>query len=942
MAQALEPIVITPDSAALDLTQAVEIYRNQSGSFQVSTAPGEDGIVRRIEVEPKDQQSNGNWAVFALANTSDQQLDRLIVAPHFRLVDSGLLKPDLGSRRISTITPSEGFALDRQKSADADVFLLTINPGAVVTFVAEMSASNLPQIYLWQPDAYKDSINSYTLYRGIVIGIAGLLALFLTILFVVRGTSMFPATAALAWSVLAYICVDFGFLNQVMEIAPGNEQIWRAGAEVALATTLMVFLFTYLNLNRWHGHFSYGAVVWTAFLCLIAGFAVFEPNLAAGLARISIAATALLGLGLIVYLGYQGFDRAIMLVPSWLMVLTWLGGSWLAISGILNNDIIQPALGGALVLIILLIGFTVIQHAFTGGALHTGLFSDMERQALAVTGAGDIVWDWDVARDRIVTRPDIAALLGHEQNELVGPARDWLPMLHPDDRDIFRSTLDALIEQKRGRLSQSIRMRGADGHYHWYALRARPVMGSDGEIIRCVGTMIDITKQKQAEQRLLRDAAHDNLTGLANREIFLNRLDATITVLKSGATARPTLFVVDIDDFKRINDQLGISAGDTILLTIARRLHRILRPNDSLARLSGDQFALMLLSEQEPARIAAMADAIRQAIRAPIVFAKREVVLTPSIGLITWTQALTCAEDMLKDAELAMHQAKSSGGDRIEPFRPAFRSAGNDRQQLQSDLKRAIERKEFYLSYLPVYRIEDRSVACFQTILHWDNPRRGLIEAHDFLPTALSCGMAPSLLKTMMQGAADDLSQWSRQSGNIPLSVSVKIGASVLLRDELVNDVRSVIARANIKPRALRLEINEADVMENPEQIAQVLMRLQQMGVGLTLDRFGSGNCSLAYITRLPFDTLKISPNFVELDANKRVILLRSMVNLAHELGLAVIVEDVANEADALHLRQMGCEYMQTTQAGNTLLPADVIQLLREGLQPVVPEKQAS
>ncbi|WP_164772647.1 diguanylate cyclase, partial [Mesorhizobium sp. M2C.T.Ca.TU.002.02.1.1] len=673
---AVEPIKIARDDKALDLSGAVEIYRNQGENFQVSTAPGPDGIVRRIEVEANDARSSGDWAVFALANTTDQQLDRLIVAPHFRLVNSGIFWPDLGSTRIAAITPSEGFALDRQTSPDADVFRVTLNPGTVVTFIAELASPKLPQVYLWEPDSYKDSVNSYTLFRGIVIGISGLLALFLTILFVVKGTSMFPATAALAWAVLAYICVDFGFLNKIIEISPGNEQIWRAGTEVALAGTFVVFLFAYLNLNRWHGHFSYGALVWILGLLLIAGVAIVDPAVAAGIARISFAATALTGLGLIIFLGIRGYDRAIMLVPSWVMVLLWLCGSWMAITGMLDNDIAQPALGGGLILIILLIGFTVMQHAFAGGALHQGLFSDLERQALAVAGSGDIVWDWDVLRDRVVTKPDICLQLGLAPNSLGGAARNWLPVLHADDRDTFRTTLDVVLEHRRGKVAQNFRLRGADGHYHWFSLRARPVIGSDGEVIRCVGTMVDVTEQKKSEERLLHDAVHDNLTGLPNRELFMNRLEAIISIARTEDKVRPTVFIIDIDRFKQVNDGLGISAGDTILLTVARRLHRLLKPKDSLSRFAGDQFALMLLSEQDPARIAAMADAIKHAINNPITFAKREIVLTASIGLITWTTAQTSAEDMVKDAELAMHQAKRFGGDRIEPFRPAFRTVG--------------------------------------------------------------------------------------------------------------------------------------------------------------------------------------------------------------------------------------------------------------------------
>ncbi|WP_206075868.1 EAL domain-containing protein [Mesorhizobium sp. Z1-4] len=929
-AAAVEPIKISRGDIALDLSRAVEIYRNQGQNFQVSTAPGLDGIVRRIEVEASSERSTGDWAVFALANNTDQQLDRLIEAPHFRLSGSGLIWPDLGSRRIAAITPSEGFALDRQASSDADVFLVTLNPGSVVTFVAELSSSRLPQVYLWDPEAYKDTVNSYTLFRGIVIGIAGLLALFLTILFVVKGTSMFPATAALAWAVLAYISIDFGFMTRVIDISPGNEQLWRAGTEIALAGTLIVFLFTYLNLNRWHGHFSYGALAWILALLAIGGVALFDPAVAAGIARISFALTAIVGIAVIAYLCFQGYDRAIMIVPSWLMILAWLTAAWMTVTGLLDNDIIQPALGGGLVLIVLLIGFTVMQHAFAGGALHQGLFSDMERQALALTGSGDSVWDWDVPRDRVVTRPDISRQLGLAANSLHGPARNWLPALHADDRDTFRTTLDVVLEHRRGRISQAFRLRGSDGHYHWFLLRARPVIGSDGEIIRCVGTLIDVTEQKKAEERLLQDAVHDNLTGLPNRQLFMNRLETVITLARDDDKVRPTVFVVDIDRFKHVNDSLGISAGDTILLTISRRLHRLLKPQDSLSRFSGDQFAIMLLSEQDPARIAAVADAIRQAVRAPLTFAKREIVLTPSIGLISWTSQQATAEDIVKDAELAMFQAKRFGGDRAEPFRPAFRSIGTDRLQLESDLRRALERKELTLAYQPIVRLEDQSIAGFEALIRWEHPRRGTIPPSDFVPIAESCGLIVPIGLFAMQRAAEDLASWQKQIDDVPLSVSVNLSSRQLLRRDLVNDVSSVIARSGIKPRCFRLELTESLVMDNPEQSSHVLNRLAGLGIGLSIDDFGTGYSSLAYLTRFPFDTIKIDKSFVDDTSPKRVVLLNSMVNMAHELGLSVVAEGVSDESDALQLRQMGCEYVQSFAFGPPQPAEATFKLLKE------------
>jgi len=410
----------------------------------------------------------------------------------------------------------------------------------------------------------------------------------------------------------------------------------------------------------------------------------------------------------------------------------------------------------------------------------------------------------------------------------------------------------------------------------------------------------------------------------------MNRLEAIISIARTEDKVRPTVFIIDIDRFKQVNDGLGISAGDTILLTVARRLHRILKPKDSLSRFAGDQFALMLLSEQDPARIAAIADAIKHAINNPITFAKREIVLTASIGLITWTTAQTSAEDMVKDAELAMHQAKRFGGDRIEPFRPAFRTVGTDRLQFESDLRRAIERREFTLAYQPIVRLEDGSVAGFEALLRWDHPRRGMIPPGDFIPVAENCGLIVQLGLFAMQQAAEDLAGWQKQIGDAPLSVSVNLSSRQLIRRDLVSDVRSVIARANLKPRCFRLELTESLVMDNPEQTAHVLAKLKQLGIGLSLDDFGTGYSSLSYLTRFPFDTIKIDKSFVDDSTPKRAVLLKSMVNMAHELGLSVVAEGISDESDALELRQMGCEYVQSFMFGAPMPGDQVLKTLRE------------
>lgn len=930
MAHAAEPVKISRDDTALDLTATTEIYRNQGEAFQVSTAAGADGIRRRIEVRSSSPNHQGDWAVFALANVSEEQLERVIVAPHFRLVNSKVFWPDLGSQRIVAITPSEGFALDRQPSDEADVFRITLNPGAVVTFVAELSSPNLPQLYLWEPNAYKDTVNAFTLYRGIVLGIAGLLAVFLTILFVVKGTSMLPATAALAWAVLGYICVDFGFLGKLITITSGDQRIWRACAEVALASSLVIFLFTYLNLNRWHAHLGYVTLAWVLGLALLFGVAIYDPSIAAGIARLSLALTATAGLLLIIYLGFSRYDRAILLVPAWALILVWLFGAWMTVMGKLDNDIIQPALGGGLVLIVLLIGFTVMQHAFAGGAFQQGLFSDLERQSLALTGSGDTVWDWDVARDRVVTTPDISMKLGLSPGTMHGAARNWLPRLHPDDRDRFRATLDVLLEHRRGRLNHEFRIRAEDGHFHWLSIRARPVLGSNGEIIRCVGTIVDITEQKNSVERLLHDAVHDNLTGLPNRQVFLDRLQAVLTLASDGNQLRPTVMVIDIDRYKLVNDTLGFAAGDNILIALTRRLRRLMKPQDTLARLSGDQFGLILVSERDPAKVADFADAISKAIMVPINFANREIILTASVGLTSWVDQQENAAGMLSDAELAMYRAKRAGGNRVEPFQPAFRSFGTDRLQLETDLRRAVERKELSLVYQPIVRLEDAEVAGFEALMRWEHPKRGNIPPTEFIPIAEASDIIGPLGMFALEQATNDLKAWQRQTGDLPLFVSINLSSVQLLNNELYDDIRALLAKTHCDPSRIKLELTESQVMENPEQARLVLDKLRDAGIGLALDDFGTGYSSLAYLTRFPFDTIKLDKAMVRDDSDKKAVLLRSVISMARELNMRVVAEGIESEEDALELAKIGCTYGQSFIFGPPMGSDSVLRLLKE------------
>ncbi len=930
-ALAVQSIRVPVDADAIDLTNAVEHYNAQGDRIQVSTAPGPDGIVRRIEVSALEAGAQPSWIVFALTNDSDEQLVRLIVAPHFRLVGSGVVWPDLGSSRITTITASQGAAPERDDNVDADVFRLTLDPGTTVTYVAELRTPNLPQIYLWEPDAYKEKATSLTLYQGIVIGIAGLLALFLTIVFVVRGALIFPAAAALAWTVLAYVCIDFGFWRKIFGFEDEAERVWRAGVEATLGATLIIFLFAYLNLRRWHVRYSHIAAVWLLLMAAVVALSIYNAPIAAGVARISIATVAGIGFILVLNMAAHGSDRAVMLIPTWFLLLVWVIGAGFTVMGSFTNDLASPGLIGGLVLIVMLIGFTVMQNAFSGSNASNFRGVDSERRALAMTGCGDAIFDWDVDLDQIHVSPEIETQLGLKRGALEGPAASWLEILHPMDRDRYKAALDGLLQQRSGRINHDIRLRAADGHYFWFVMKARPVINAEGEVVRVIGALSDVTDIKTAEERMLHDAVHDNLTGLPNRELFFDRLDTALLAARRPGGSVPAVLVIDVDRFKQINEAIGLSFGDSVLLTVARRLARNLAPGDTLARLAGDQFGAIVMMEGGEDQISEIVESIRNNLATPISFGEREVALTVSVGVALFdTQLRAKGSEILKDAEIAMVHAKKAGGNRVEFFAPAMRTPRSDRPSLEGDLRRALDRGEIKVFFKPIVRLEDRTVAGFETLLRWHHPRLGQLGAADFMPLAEETGVVVDLGVFAMEQTARELSAWQKAlEVEPPIFASINVSSRQLLRHDLLTDVKATLSRSYVLRGTLKLELTEGLVMENPEFAAQMLQRIREIGAGLSLDDFGTGYSSLGHLQRYHFDTLKIDQSLVRQNAvGARPIILRSLIAMAHDLGMDVVAEGAETESDAVELSQLGCEFAQGFAFGQPLSAAEARKLM--------------
>jgi EAL domain-containing protein (putative c-di-GMP-specific phosphodiesterase class I) len=337
---------------------------------------------------------------------------------------------------------------------------------------------------------------------------------------------------------------------------------------------------------------------------------------------------------------------------------------------------------------------------------------------------------------------------------------------------------------------------------------------------------------------------------------------------------------------------------------------------------------MLLLSETAPDRIAAFADSIRKTLQAPLQFAGEEFQLTASIGIATLTTEHSAPADIMRDAELAMIQAQRFGGNRIEPFRPAFRNTKDEVTQLHEDLRHAIDKKQIEVLFQPIVSLEDRAVIGFEALVRWNHPRLGVVSPGDFIPAAERSGLIHELGSHVMLSAARQFAAIAQRSGENELFVSINLSSRELLRHDIVNDVANVLKSTGISPWMMRIELTEGLVMENPVYSTEVLHRIKALGVGLSMDDFGTGFSSLSYLMRFPFDTIKIDRSFIHArDRKERLVVLRSIIAMAHGLNQKLIAEGVETETDVAELLQLGCEFGQGYLFGEPM-PASAAELL--------------
>lgn len=529
-----------------------------------------------------------------------------------------------------------------------------------------------------------------------------------------------------------------------------------------------------------------------------------------------------------------------------------------------------------------------------------------ERYALAAQGTNDGLWDWQLVAGDVYFSERWKSMLGVEVDRVMNSPDDWLGRIHEEDRRRVEHELHAHLTGELPHFEVELRMLHEDGNYRWMICRGMAIRDQQGRATRIAGSLTDITEGKVA----------DALTGLPNRLLFRDRLQKVIDNSYLSQEEAFAVLYLDLDNFKLVNDSLGHEAGDQLLLAVARRLEACVRSRESIvARLGGDEFSILLERTKSQDCALQVAERVIDAMNAPFTLGSgREVFTTASVGISYVEQRSASAEDLLREADTAMYEAKSQGKSQHRFFDPKMHQQVNERLDLESDLRRATESNQLLLHYQPIVELHGGKLLGFEALVRWQHPKLGLVAPHQFIPIAEETGLIEPIGQWVLEEACRQMSEWSaRFEACKPLSISVNLSSKQLGRGGLEDNVSSVLRNHGLDPGRLRIEVTESAIMEYPEQSAEVLERLRSKGARIGIDDFGTGYSSLSALHRLPVDVLKVDRSFVNkmLQSPENSAIVKTILSLADNLSLDVIAEGVETIEQLHHLRAMGCPYAQ-------------------------------
>jgi diguanylate cyclase (GGDEF)-like protein/PAS domain S-box-containing protein len=550
----------------------------------------------------------------------------------------------------------------------------------------------------------------------------------------------------------------------------------------------------------------------------------------------------------------------------------------------------------------------------------TSLHTQQQLLTLAIDGAGLGTWQWDVPGGAMHCNDRMLEILGYQRGQLGMTYQAWNALIHPDDFAPWIAAVKAQLRDSTVSLRMSVRLAHASGRWIWMMFVGAVVdRAVNGRALRLAGVAMDVQAQKAMEHELRVAARTDGLTQLPNRSVLLNAIETAIAHGRAQPGYQFAVLFMDFDRFKQVNDTLGHSVGDALLRQIATRLQDSLRPGDSLiqtsdfahlaARIGGDEFVVLLDDIRGDLDAEIVASRLIDVLSMPYAIGAHRVVSSVSIGIVTSNHAADDADSVLRDADIAMYEAKRTGRARYVMFEPSMRQEVSASVSLENDLRQALDKCELFVVYQPLINLANSDFSGVEALLRWRHPQRGLVSPVEFIPIAEACGLIGALGQFVLQTACRAFAAMPFGSSGSGTTLAVNLSRAQLLQAGLVADVQDALRANGLAPQQLVLEVTESLAAQD-ELVLSTLHALRALGVALSLDDFGTGYSSLSCLHELPVNYVKVDRSFVsqaEASAYHRV-LIEATIRMAQTLGLGTVAEGIETPEQAALMATLGCD----------------------------------
>ena len=564
------------------------------------------------------------------------------------------------------------------------------------------------------------------------------------------------------------------------------------------------------------------------------------------------------------------------------------------------------------------------------------LSQNEERYSLAMRASNDGLWDWDLKTNKILYSERWKEMLGFIDDEISDTPDEWLSRIHPEDHDRVRASIDAYLEGTTSNFEIEYRIRHFSDNYLWMMAKGLAIRTSSGRATRFAGSQTDVSERKSNEEQMIYDTLHDTLTSIPNRTLLLDRIRQSLVRRERYPKTSFAIIFIDLDRFRLVNESLGHIHGDELLQLISARLKETIPIGDTVARLGGDEFSILLQDINSIRAVEIIANDIQNSFSKPFFLGDREVFASASMGIAHSDNDYKTPEEILRDSELAMYRAKRDGKSQSIVFQPQFRQSSLSPIDLDTDLRRALDRDEMELHYQPIISMRDRSISGFEALLRWSHRSRGVISPNEFIPLAEETGLIYDLGQWVLGKACKQIATWNKsKKKEDQLEININLSSRQFSDPNLVEGIVENIEKSGFDAEFLKIEITESALMQNAQRSVSMLNQLKDLNIKVCVDDFGTGYSSLSYLHTFPIDTLKIDRSFVhDMSRNFRNMeIIRTIIMLAHNLKLDVIAEGVETSEQDAQLSALGCQFAQGFYFSRPINSSDAALLIQQNHQ---------